>query len=296
MDLIIESKLCTALTGAGVSTESGIPDYRSPNGAYSLGHKPMTHQTFTSSHSNRQRYWTRSFLGWGRFSSREPNDAHLALARLQKNGWIHHIITQNVDRLHHKAAASVHHRKQHEHHGHSIIELHGTTHEVVCLDCGHKSCRREMQNQLALLNPGLEQHARASEAESGQTLQRPDGDVDDEDFSSTIIPSCSSCKGGSLKPDVVFFGDNLPRDRSEKTLDLAQSSDLLLVVGTSLSTRSSLRIAEEAKKRGSKLVVVNIGPLARGSDLFDVKVESRASELLMQLATSPRLLLPRITL
>lgn len=287
IELVASSSHVTVLTGAGVSTESGIPDYRSVNGAYTQGHKPMTHQEFISRHSNRQRYWARSFLGWEKFSRRLPNGAHLALSKLHENNWIQSIITQNVDRLHHKAA--VNERK------HSIIELHGTTHEVVCLSCGHIQCRNEVQKQLSDLNPHLALRAQVEEeTRRDQSPQRPDGDVDhNKDSSDIMIPSCSSC-GGILKPQVIFFGDNLPRNRAEESMAIARRSDLMMVVGTTLSTQSSFRLAEATKKNGGTLVAVNIGPLVKGPDLVDLKIDARASEVLTRLAFSPRLSLPKI--
>jgi NAD-dependent deacetylase sirtuin 4 len=174
-DFIAHARKLLVITGAGISTESGVPDYRSPGGAYSTGFKPMTHQEFLSGDVARRRYWARSFAGWRAFAERtRPNAAHAALAAMQRAGRVHALITQNVDRLHQAAGAT------------EVLELHGTTHRVVCLACGADSCRRELQTQLAAMNPGAaaEQAAVDAGAPRGlartaapvvNTLQRPDG-------------------------------------------------------------------------------------------------------------------------
>lgn len=205
---IDKSNKLMVLTGAGMSTESGIPDYRSPNGAYSSGFKPLTHQEFVRSIRARRRYWARSYAGWRRFKRAQPNTAHYALASLERIGRVHTMVTQNVDRLHHRA-------------GSKPIELHGSVYEVICLDCGTSISRESFQEQVKDLNPkwalaidSLEEGQPGSSRSFGMQ-QRPDGDIEiDEKFweQDFDIPSCSQC-GGVLKPDVVMFGDNVPRER-----------------------------------------------------------------------------------
>lgn len=294
------------ITGAGVSTESDIPDYRGPQGAYSTGFKPMTHQQFMASESNRQRYWARSFAGWDRFSQAEPNAAHQSIAKLQKRGWFTSpIITQNVDRLHRKAGAE------------GVLELHGTTHEVVCTSCHKRSCRAEFQELLKSINPSYALHAKAllndvtdqalklSRAgtlepltanlkERGGLQQRPDGDVEistelmGTDFA---VPPCDNC-GGALKPHVVFFGDSLPPMRVEESMKLAAQCQLMLIVGSSLAVWSAYRLVKVAKESGqAKIAIVNAG-LTRGDGIADMKVEGRAGEVLSRLADHPSLALP----
>lgn len=231
------------LTGAGISTESGVPDYRSPAGAYARGYKPMTHQQFVASDAVRRRYWARSFLGWPAFSAVQPNAAHAALAALASTGRVHGVITQNVDRLHTKAGSR------------GVVELHGTTHEVECMACGARSDRGALQRQLAALNPGWDERTH-------DTL-RPDGDVElGGDASAFALPPCGACGAppGSLKPWVVFFGDNVPPARAAQAAQLAATADAALVVGTSLATRSSRRLVEAVLAGGRPVAVLSLGP------------------------------------
>lgn len=302
------------LTGAGCSTESSIPDYRSPSGAYSTGFKPMTHQQFMASHANRQRYWTRSFAGWERFVDAQPNDAHTSLAQLQKNGYIAKpLITQNVDRLHTKASIDG------DGDGNvDVLELHGTTHEVVCTNCGTTSCRREFQTLLANLNPAVATLARhmadqpldiedealrllkSGTNESlapdlreinnntknnndvqGRRRMRPDGDTELHQqnlIDNFIVPPCTCC-GGALKPDVVFFGDSIPKNRADWASQVVNEAEVLLVVGSSLAVWSAFRLAKVVHENGKKVVIVTAGP-TRGDGIADVKIEVRAGEVL----------------
>jgi NAD-dependent deacetylase sirtuin 4 len=289
------------LTGAGCSTESSIPDYRSPNGAYSTGFKPMTHQAFMASPANRARYWARSFAGWPRFSAVRHNAAHEGIARLQRLGWAPHVITQNVDRLHQAAGSP------------AVLELHGTTHEVMCMSCAHVAPREEVQRRMADLNPEAAEAAaggaggdreralRAGTAEpaaAGRSerapprVQRPDGDVELDAAAGLQfqVPPCSRC-GGVLKPDVVFFGDSLPPERARRAMELAASARALLVVGSSLAVWSAYRLVKAAKEGGARVAIVNVGP-TRADELADLRVPARAGEAMMRLATHPALLVP----
>ena len=247
----------SVITGAGISTESDIPDYRGPNGAYTTGFKPMMHQKFVSCEKTRKRYWGRSMLGWEKFRHCRPNLAHLALARLEEMGQVSGIITQNVDRLHQKAGSK------------KVLELHGTTHEVICLDCDYRCSRDQMQLDLKKLNPALADaqrwrildgqgklRARHSTAEGTPGLQRPDGDVEVEIDEGFIVPPCPSCSG-LLKPDVIFFGDNVPRQRVEAANSLIKSSDGILVIGSSLMVFSAYRLCKLAEEHGIPVAVLN---------------------------------------
>ncbi|XP_031280698.1 NAD-dependent protein deacylase SRT2 isoform X2 [Pistacia vera] len=232
-----QSTKLTVLTGAGISTECGIPDYRSPNGAYSTGFKPITHQQFVRSVKARRRYWARSYAGWRRFTAAQPGPAHMALASLEKAGRIDFMITQNVDRLHHRA-------------GSNPLELHGTVYTVACLDCGFSVGRNEFQDHVKALNPkwaaaieSLDHGSPGSDKSFGMQ-QRPDGDIEinekfwEEEFH---IPTCQKCSG-VLKPDVVFFGDNVPKDRADRAREAAKECDAFLVLGSSLMTMSAYRL------------------------------------------------------
>ena len=208
-EFIARADRLLVITGAGVSTESNVPDYRSPNGAYSTGFKPMTHQEFMRSEKNQSRYWARSFAGWEEFAERTvPNAAHYALADAQKRGQVWRLITQNVDRLHHAAGSE------------DALELHGTTHEVICVACGDARRRRRFQLELRDANPTFAEATNASISrdsdgkqttnEGGRPRRRPDGDVEldrDRGVGDFVVPRCRACGGGPLKPRVVFFGD-----------------------------------------------------------------------------------------
>ncbi|WP_051275876.1 NAD-dependent protein deacetylase [Marmoricola sp. URHB0036] len=250
------------LTGAGLSTDSGIPDYRGPGAPVRM---PMTYQDFVASGANQQRYWARAHLGWSRMGAAEPNEGHRALARLEALGRVPFLITQNVDGLHERA-------------GHQqLVALHGRISEVVCLDCGGSTHRTLMQHQLTLANPGwLEEHAAVT--------ARPDGDVELEETSRFVVPACAGC-GGRLKPHVVFFGENVPKERVLRCYDEIDDADALLVAGSSLTVMSGLRFVRHAAKSGLPVVIVNRGA-TRGDDLATVKVEAGCSEWLSAWAKS----------
>ena len=278
------------ITGAGCSTESNIPDYRSPTGAYSSGFKPMTHQDFLKTEANQRRYWARSFVGWRRFAEQTaPNDAHRAIAELQRESNVWRLITQNVDRLHQVAGAA------------DVLELHGSTHDVQCLACGAVSCRRRLQRRLADLNPRLAAAAdaaidpRSGEApyDDGATPSggldsgtpnlrtRPDGDVelDGELVVDFVVPPCEKCKHGPLKPAVVFFGDGVPLATAEEARRASEGCDGVLIVGSSVSTFSAFRLVRDAHVRGVPVAVLTCG-WTRVDEMASVKVEKLAGEVL----------------
>ena len=244
------------LTGAGLSTDSGIPDYRGPGAPV---RRPMTFQEFVATEDSQRRYWARAHVGWSRMGTAEPNDGHRALARLEARGQVSFLITQNVDGLHERA-------------GHQrLVALHGRISDVVCLDCAATTSRGAMQRALAEANPGwLESHSLA--------LARPDGDVELEQTTRFVVPTCQEC-GGRLKPDVVFFGENVPKDRVARCFAELDEADSLLVTGSSLTVMSGLRFVRYAAKAGLPVVIVNRG-VTRGDDLATVKIEEGCSEWL----------------
>lgn len=249
-DLVADGEVAV-LTGAGLSTESGIPDYRGPTGAARPA-SPMTYQTFTRDPLARRRYWARSHLGWRTIARAEPNDGHRAVAELERRGLLGGIVTQNVDGLHTAAGA------------HDVVELHGNLDRVVCLDCRRLSPREELDRRLRAANQGWQARV---------TAINPDGDVELEDAALeqfTVVP-CSAC-GGVLKPDVVFFGETVPRDRVDASYALVESSSLLLVLGSSLTVMSGRRFVLRAAKLGIPVAIVNQG-VTRGDEFASVKLD-----------------------
>jgi NAD-dependent SIR2 family protein deacetylase len=231
------------LSGAGLSTESGIPDYRGPTGLARRA-QPMTYQVFTGSAAARRRYWARSYLGWRHIARAAPNDGHRAVAELCHRGLLTGIITQNVDGLHQAAGAF------------GVTELHGSLHRVVCLSCGQRSARTELERRLEAANPGWD----ARLATSVSVSPRPDGDVvlDDEATESFQVVDCSACHG-VLKPDVVFFGENVPRPRAQACYALVERSRALVVLGSSLTVMSGFRYVRHAAGLQRPVVIVNQG-------------------------------------
>jgi NAD-dependent SIR2 family protein deacetylase len=239
------------LTGAGCSTGSGIPDYRDADGQWKRA-QPVTLQAFMANEKTRRRYWARSLVGWRRIRRARPNDAHRALARLETMGGVELILTQNVDRLH-QAAGSM-----------RVIDLHGRIDLVRCVDCELRSSRDELQDELGRLNADWRE-LDATEA--------PDGDADLEgaDFSSFVVPSCRRC-GGVLKPDVVFFGENVPRDRVEAAARSLEEADAMLILGSSLMVYSGFRFVQRAASAGKPVAAVNLGR-TRADGLLSLKAE-----------------------
>ena len=258
LDLLATRPL-VVLTGAGVSTDSGIPDYRGPGAPARM---PMTYQEFVSGYDAQQRYWARSHLGWGRMRAAEPNDGHRALASIDPEL----LITQNVDALHAAAGSR------------RTVDLHGRIADVVCLGCRVVSPRARLQQRMEELNRGWA--AAHADAEV-----RPDGDVELDDTAGFTVPGCETC-GGVLKPDVVFFGENVPKDRVQRCLDavdaLTSCEGVLLVAGSSLTVMSGFRFVRRAAKAGIPVVIVNRGQ-TRGDELATYKIDGGASQFLAEL-------------
>ncbi|XP_007936407.2 NAD-dependent protein lipoamidase sirtuin-4, mitochondrial [Orycteropus afer afer] len=255
------SKRILVMTGAGISTESGIPDYRSEGvGLYArTDRRPIQHRDFVQSASIRQRYWARNFVGWPRFSSHQPNPAHWALSNWERLGKLYWLVTQNVDALHTKAGSQ------------RLTELHGCMHRVLCLACGERTARRVLQGRFEALNPtwSAEAHGLA-----------PDGDVflTEEQVQSFQVPSCARC-AGPLKPDVVFFGDAVNPGKVDFVHKRVREADSLLVVGSSLQVYSGYRFILMAQEKKLPIAILNIGP-TRSDHLACLKLESRCGDLL----------------
>ncbi|MEU4570352.1 NAD-dependent protein deacetylase [Micromonospora sp. NPDC023956] len=251
------------LSGAGLSTESGIPDYRGPSGV-ARRHTPMTYQTFTGDAAARRRYWARSHLGWRLMARAAPNDGHRAVARLQHAGLVDAVITQNVDGLHTTAGSP------------RVVELHGRLDEVVCLDCGNLTSREELDRRLREANPGFT---------AAVTAVNPDGDVElpDAAVAAFRVVDCGFCRGGMLKPDVVFFGETVPAPRVARCFDLVERARLLLVLGSSLTVMSGRRFVLRAAKRDVPVVIVNQGP-TRGDGYAALTVDAPLGRFLPALA------------
>lgn len=247
------------LTGAGVSTDSGIPDYR---GQGAPTRTPMTAQQFLSSESARRRYWVGSHLGWKAFAASSPNDGHAALADLEQQGVASGIITQNVDGLHLRAGSR------------RVVELHGTMRRVFCTHCGQVFDRRDLAVRVEAANPWI---TVPENVELG-----PDGDVLPSSSDAFVIPECSVC-AGMLKPDVVFFGEYIPVEKFEEAEQLVRSSDALVVAGSSLVVNSGIRLLERARRRKLPVVIINRGE-TRGDARATVKVDAGTSEVLRAFA------------
>ncbi len=247
-----------ALTGAGISTESGIPDYRGPTTRH-RPRKPIQHRAFVTDPDARARYWARSALGWPRFRGFEPNEAHRALAQLELRGAVTAVLTQNVDRLHTKAGSQ------------RVLELHGSLYLVRCLTCGSTESRDALQERLLGANPG---------AAAWTYSLAPDGDADipPEALEGFTVPACARC-GGVLKPDVVFFGDNVPKARVDEAFALLEQAERLLVVGSSLTVWSGYRFVKRAHEAGKPVAIVNLGE-TRGDPLAELRLDAAAGEVL----------------
>ena len=251
------------LTGAGCSTDSGIPDYRDAQGQWKRA-PPMTYQAFTGDAHSRQRYWARSLVGWAVMSAARPGPAHLALARLESAGRVELLLTQNVDGLHHAGGSR------------RVIDLHGRIDTVVCLACRARLPRADFQSLLHARNPGW-QHHHATTAPDG------DADLDGLDFAHFDVPPCPHCGAGMLKPDVVFFGENVPRERVDAALAALHRADALLVAGSSLMVYSGYRFAQAAAAAGKPIAAINLGR-TRADGLLALKVEQPVGAVLHALA------------
>jgi len=303
--LVSKSQRLLVITGAGISTDSGIPDYRSPGRP---PHNPIQYSGFMGAHATRQRYWARSMFGFRHLSQAQPNVSHLAIARARDR--IHHVITQNVDGLHQRAGSE------------NVINLHGSIHSVVCTKCKITTKRSELQDRLVALNPSFKQslfsrsppvpratyeplslsaptlpvrtfHAASSSTPSpppaadvedamsnSPQVLRPDGDIQlgATDFSSFNVPECLSC-GGILKPDVVFFGENVPSPVANRASELATDADAIMVVGSSLATWSAFRFIKRASERKQPVAILNDGP-SRGDEYASIRVTARTAAVL----------------
>jgi NAD-dependent SIR2 family protein deacetylase len=248
------------LTGAGISTDSGIPDYRGPDSPPS---NPMTIRQFTSDWVFRQRYWARNHVGWRHMDKTSPNAGHRALADLEGAGVVTGVITQNVDLLHTKAGSR------------TVVNLHGTYAQVVCLDCAHTMTRAHLARLLEAANPGFD-------SEGDRLAVAPDADAVVADTSSFSIVDCPDC-GGMLKPDIVYFGEGVPKDRVSQAYSLVDDAGALLVAGSSLSVFSGYRFVRHAAARGIPIAIVNRGA-TRGDNLASVKVDAGCSPILTLLA------------
>lgn len=259
----LRGRRVAVLSGAGISTDSGIPDYRGPRGSLRTRNPVKLHE-FLRSEADRRRYWARSCLGWPFITERRPNPGHLAVAALQQAGALGSVITQNVDGLHQAAGAT------------DVLELHGTLHWVVCLDCSTRMGRQDLQERMLARNPGwLERSVEMA----------PDGDAElpPEITDHFAVEPCPIC-GGILKPDVVFFGEQVPGDRVEASFAIVRQAEVLLVLGSSLTVYSGFRFADAAARAGTPVVIINQGP-TRADSLAALRVDAPLSPTLRGLQT-----------
>ena len=257
---LMYSRPTMVLTGAGMSTDSGLPDYR---GRDAVPRSPMTYQEFVSSDLSRRRYWARSTVGWRAFGWAAPNEAHRDLATLALHTPLVGIVTQNVDGLHQRAGSA------------PVIDLHGNLADVICLDCGAHLTRSALQETLLQLNPRV---AATLDLLAEEARTAPDGDAEVDKTSDFDYPSCPVC-AGMLKPDVVFFGENAHTQTVNAANDLLDRSEVLLVLGTSLSVMSGLRFVRRSAKEGRDVIIVTDGP-TRGDDLATARLHGRLAPIL----------------
>lgn len=260
---LLAGRRVALLAGAGCSTESGIPDYRSPRSLARRTRAPMQYREFTGSAEARRRYWARSAVGWSRVAGAQPNPAHHAVAALDRSGITAGLITQNVDGLDRAAGTE------------RVVELHGSLHRVRCLDCGTGSSRVRLQQRLQQLNPRMSHNV-------AEVLADGDAELPTEWIASFRVPTCEQC-GGVLKPDVVFFGEGVPAPRVERALGWLDEADALLVAGSSLTVFSGYRFVRRARQRNIPVGIVNIGP-TRADAEATVKLEARVGRALPRLA------------
>lgn len=261
---MLRGRRLAVLTGAGISTDSGIPDYRGPD---SPPRNPMTYQQFVGDAAFRRHYWARNQVGWRHMAARRPNPGHLAVARLEAAGVAGGVITQNVDLLHEKAGAR------------NVIDLHGRYDTVVCLNCGRTVSREQLARRLDALNPDW--MAQVSRMPADLEIA-PDADVVIEQTAGFVTADCQYC-GGILKPDIVYFGESVPKLRVQAAFDLVAGADALLVAGSSLTVMSGLRFVRRAARDGQPVVIVNRGA-TRGDELAAVKIDAGTSQTLTALA------------
>ncbi|WP_442853838.1 Sir2 family NAD-dependent protein deacetylase [Agreia sp. Leaf210] len=247
------------LTGAGMSTDSGIPDYR---GEGAPKRNPMTFDQFRESHDYRRRYWAGSHLGWKMFHAARPNAGHRVLAALEDAGVVSGVITQNVDGLHARAGST------------HLVDLHGSMDRVLCLNCGQAFARASIAERISADNPWVD--------EPDAITMAPDGDADVTDYSSFVVPACSVCQG-MLKPDVVFFGEFIPTERFQEASALVAGAEAILIAGSSLVVNSGIRLLEQARRRRLPIVIVNRGA-TKGDSRATVKLDAGATETLTELS------------
>ncbi|HTI75185.1 MAG TPA: NAD-dependent protein deacetylase [Mycobacterium sp.] len=260
---LLHGRRVAVLTGAGMSTDSGIPDYRGPDSPPS---NPMTIRQFTSDPAFRQRYWARNHVGWRHMDETLPNAGHRALAELEHAGVVSGLITQNVDLLHTKAGSR------------NVVNLHGTYAQVICLDCGHTMSRAALGELLDAANPGFIERAEAL----GGIAVAPDADAVVDDTASFVIIDCPAC-GGMLKPDIVYFGESVPKERVDEAYSVVDRADALLVAGSSLTVYSGYRFVRRAAALNVPIAIINRGR-TRGDDLATVKIDNGCSPMLALLA------------
>ena len=263
---ILGGKRLAMLTGAGLSTDSGIPDYRGPGSA---PRSPMTYQEFIGSAANRRRYWARNHIGWSHLRHADPNAGHAAVALMERRGLLTGLITQNVDRLHEDAGST------------NVVDLHGRFDQVICLENGHIFSRQLLAAILEELNPGFV----AAALEAGVVEMAPDADATVEDpelITSFVVAVCPVC-GGTLKPDFVYFGENVPKTRVERAYAMVDAGEALLVAGSSLTVMSGLRFVRHAAKASKPVVIINRGS-TRGDEFAALKLEVGVSGALDYLA------------
>lgn len=262
---LLDGRSVAVLTGAGISTDSGIPDYRGPK---SPPRNPMTFQQFVGDPEFRQRYWARNHIGWRHMDAARPNPGHRALATLERAGIVAGVITQNVDLLHTKAGSR------------QVVDLHGTYAQVRCLDCEHRVSRFTLHEWLSAANPDFDDRVRTV---TGLEVA-PDADAVVTDTADFVVVDCVRC-GGMLKPDIVYFGEIVPRPRVDLAFSVVDDADALLVAGSSLTVQSGLRFVRRAAERNIPVVIVNRGP-TRGDTLAGLKIEAGTTETLVAWANT----------
>lgn len=261
--ILLRGHRILALTGAGISTDSGIPDYRGPN---ATPRSPMTYQQFISDPGFRRHFWARNHVGWHHIDATAPNEGHRALARMEAAGVATGVITQNVDRLHQAAGSQ------------NVVDLHGHYDEVICLDCRRIISRAELDARLTALNPGfLETIGDIADIEIA-----PDADAVIESTSHFRVAPCEVC-GGILKPNIVYFGENVPPERTERVKAMVTDADALLAAGTTLAVQSGLRLVKQAAREGKPIVIINRGQ-TRGDEWATLRLNAGTSQALTHLA------------
>lgn len=261
---VLEGRKFCILTGAGISTDSGIPDYR---GEGAPKNHPMTFTDFMGSDARRRRYWMGAHLGWMRFHHARPNEGHLAVADLEQRGIASGVVTQNVDGLHHDAGSQ------------RVVDLHGRLDRVRCMDCGQSYARSAIETQISTQNPGFSDLV-------DEDMVRPDGDVEVAEGIDFVVPSCDLCRG-ILKPEVVFFGEFVPGSVFQHAQALLSQSDALVVAGSSLVVNTGMRLVTQANKRRLPIVVINRGP-TRADQVATIRIEGGTSESLSALRHAVR--------